>query len=109
MAPQFFILITKEKSTKPHESSRNCFLGKNIITPSQNNIHETSLNFTKSFLCKNHITPSPQQLVVLLTCCLVVFSFGRSGEAVGLSAISLLPMLAKDAAPIPNALGDALN
>ena len=29
---------------------------------------------------------------------------GRSGEAVGLSAISLLAPLAKDAAPIPNAL-----
>ena len=31
-------------------------------------------------------------------------NFGRSGEAVGLSAISLLAPLAKDAAPIPNAL-----
>ena len=30
--------------------------------------------------------------------------FGRSGFAVGLSAISLLAPLAKDAAPIPNAL-----
>ena len=30
--------------------------------------------------------------------------FGRSGKAVGLSAISLLAPLAKDAAPIPNAL-----
>ena len=29
---------------------------------------------------------------------------GRSGFAVGLSAISLLAPLAKDAAPIPNAL-----
>ena len=29
---------------------------------------------------------------------------GRSGSAVGLSAISLLAPLAKDAAPIPNAL-----
>ena len=29
--------------------------------------------------------------------------FGRSGKAVGLSAISLLATLAKDAAPIPNA------
>ena len=37
----------------------------------------------------------------MLTCSL---SFGRSGEAVGLSAISLLATLAKDAAPIPNAL-----
>ena len=32
------------------------------------------------------------------------FFFGRSGKAVGLSAISLLAPLAKDAAPIPNAL-----
>ncbi len=32
-------------------------------------------------------------------------NFGRSGKAVGLSAISLLAPLAKDAAPIPNALG----
>ena len=31
-------------------------------------------------------------------------SFGRSGKAVGLSAISLLASLAKDAASIPNAL-----
>ena len=31
-------------------------------------------------------------------------NYGRSGEAVGLSAISLLAPLAKDAAPIPNAL-----
>ena len=31
-------------------------------------------------------------------------NYGRSGKAVGLSAISLLAPLAKDAAPIPNAL-----
>ena len=31
-------------------------------------------------------------------------NYGRSGFAVGLSAISLLAPLAKDAAPIPNAL-----
>ena len=31
-------------------------------------------------------------------------NLGRSGYAVGLSAISLLAPLAKDAAPIPNAL-----
>ena len=31
-------------------------------------------------------------------------NFGRFGKAVGLSAISLLAPLAKDAAPIPNAL-----
>ena len=31
-------------------------------------------------------------------------NLGRSGCAVGLSAISLLAPLAKDAAPIPNAL-----
>ena len=58
------------------------------------------------FSVKNHITTSPQQLVVLLTCCLVVFFFGRSGSAVGLSAISFSASLQKDAAPIPNALGD---
>ena len=61
------------------------------------------------FSVKKHITTSPQQLVVLLTCCLVVFFFGRSGSAVGLSAISFSASLQKDAAPIPNALDDALN
>ncbi|MBO5854194.1 MAG: hypothetical protein J6Q61_05610, partial [Bacteroidales bacterium] len=33
---------------------------------------------------------------------------GRSGEAVGLSAISFSATLQKDAAPIPNALGRTL-
>ena len=46
-----------------------------------------------AFSVKNHISTSPQQLVVLLTCCLVVFFFGRSGSAVGLSAISFLAPL----------------
>ena len=31
--------------------------------------------------------------------------FGRSGKAVGLSAISFSAVLQKDAAPIPNAVG----
>ena len=35
---------------------------------------------------------------------LIVHYFGRSGEAVGLSAISFSATLQKDAAPIPNAL-----
>ena len=34
------------------------------------------------------------------------FYFGRSGFAVGLSAISFSATLQKDVAPIPNALGD---
>ena len=36
-------------------------------------------------------------------------SFGRSGEAVGLSAISFSAALQKDAAPIPNALAAIKN
>ncbi len=38
---------------------------------------------------------------------LIVHYFGRSGEAVGLSAISFSATLQKDAAPIPNALAAA--
>jgi hypothetical protein len=49
------------------------------------------------FSVKKHITTSPPT-----TCCLVVFFFGRSGSAVGLSAISFSASLQKDAAPIPN-------
>ena len=48
----------------------------------------------------------PHYYITPTTCCLVVFFFGRSGSAVGLSAISFSASLQKDAAPIPNALGD---
>jgi hypothetical protein len=52
-----------------------------------------------------------QYYITPTTCCLVVLLsfFGRSGEAVGLSAISFSapssPPQKKDAAPIPNAEG----
>ena len=47
-------------------------------------------------------------LGVLVSWRLGDFSLGVPAIAVGLSAISLLAPLAKDAAPIPNALGAAV-
>ena len=90
----YFLQDTLPRLTKPVEVQLHIT---KYHPRNHTNLHEIV------FSVKNHITTSPQQLVVLLTCCLVVFSFGRSGSAVGLSAISFSASLQKDAAPIPNA------
>ena len=72
------------------------------------NFQLSTFNFQDTRPCASTRVPADDQRLIIynskktVVCCLLTFS-GRSGSAVGLSAISFSAALQKDAAPIPNA------